>query len=167
MKANLYGETFLISTNLIIPCPVNKVCSVFSNKVWPSVSREELSVGDPDQQIKDECLSSSTQGFIIIREHYPMCSVTPTKSSLHICMCMHMNMYVCMYAYEYTLNLYMFIYIHMYEAYKVVCSHVEFSNILSVCYFSSTLPPHTTLQSLSPLKPLSPLCTIHSFRHLL
>lgn len=78
-----------------------------------------------------------------------------------------MNMYVCVYAYEYTLNLYMFIYIHMYEAYKVVGSHVEFSNILSVSYFSSTLPPHTTLQSLSPLKPLSPLCTIHSFRHLL
>lgn len=160
MKASLHGETFLISTNLIIPCPVNKVCSVFSNKVWPSGSREQLSVGDPDQQIKDECLSSSTQVFIFIREHYPMCSVTPIKSFLHICMCMcvyacrctYMDMYICMYAYE---------------AYKVVGSHMEFSNILSVRYFSPTLPPCTTLQSLSPLKPLSSFCTIHSFRHLL
>lgn len=61
----------------------------------------------------------------------------------------------------------MFIYIHISEAYKVVDFHMEFSNILSVRYFSPTLPPRTTLQSLSPLKPLSPLCTIHSFRHLL
>lgn len=61
----------------------------------------------------------------------------------------------------------MFIYIHISEAYKVVGSHMEFSNILSVRYFSPTLPPRTTLQSLSPLKPLSPFCTIHSFRHLL
>lgn len=86
-----------------------------------------------------------------------MCTVTPFKSSLHICMCicvyacmcMHMDMYICEYAYEYTQNLYMFIYICIYEAYKVVGSHMEFSNILSVSYFSSTLPPYYPPISLS------------------
>ena len=84
---------------------------------------------------------------------------------VYVCICMYMYMYICVYAYEYTLNLCMFIYICIDEAYKVVGSHLEFSNILSVSYFSSTLPPHYPLISLhlnlSPHFVLSIVSDIH------